>query len=59
MERGDGLHVRIDEVVANGIKRQHPVAQIVGDLLEAEIAEKQARSIRYGSPSLSCPWLRN
>jgi hypothetical protein len=47
MERGDGLHVRIDEVVANGIKRQHPVPQIVGDLLKAEIAEKQARSIRY------------
>jgi DNA replication protein DnaC len=34
-------------VIANGLKRQHPVPQIIGDLLKAEIAEKHARSIRY------------
>jgi DNA replication protein DnaC len=36
-----------DEVMGNGIKRQHEPPRIVGDLLQSEIAEKQARSIRY------------
>ena len=36
-----------DEVMASGIKRQHDPPRIVGDLLQSEIAEKQARSIRY------------
>jgi len=36
-----------DEVMSNGIKRRHEPARIVGDLLAAEIAEKQARSIKY------------
>jgi DNA replication protein DnaC len=36
-----------DEVMSTGIKRQHEPPQIVGDLLNAEIAEKQARSIKY------------
>jgi DNA replication protein DnaC len=42
-----GMRAAFDEVVANGLKRQHPVPQIIADLLKAEIAEKQARSIRY------------
>jgi DNA replication protein DnaC len=33
--------------MGNGIKRQHEPPRIVGDLLQSEIAEKQARSIRY------------
>ena len=36
-----------DDVMATGIKRQHEPPQIVGDLLNAEIAEKHARSIKY------------
>jgi DNA replication protein DnaC len=36
-----------DEIMGNGIKRQHEPPRIVGDLLQSEIAEKQARSIRY------------
>jgi DNA replication protein DnaC len=43
----DGMRAAFDEVVANGLKRQHPVPRIVGELLKAEIAEKQARSIKY------------
>jgi DNA replication protein DnaC len=35
-----------DEVMATGIKRQHEPPKIVGDLLSAEIAENQARSIK-------------
>jgi DNA replication protein DnaC len=42
-----GMRAAFDEVVANGLKRQHPVPRIVGELLKAEIAEKQARSIKY------------
>ena len=42
-----GMRLAYDEVMATGIKRQHEPPQIVGDLLKAEIAEKQARSIKY------------
>src|SRR5579862_3549591 len=33
--------------MANGIKRRHEPPRILADLLAAEIAEKQARSIKY------------
>src|SRR6202049_813268 len=36
-----------EAVRAPGIKRRHEPPRIVGDLLSAEIAEKQARSIKY------------
>jgi DNA replication protein DnaC len=42
-----GMRAAFDAVIAEGLKRQHPVQRIVGDLLRAEIAEKQARSIKY------------
>ncbi|SCB52347.1 ATP-binding protein, partial [Rhizobium lusitanum] len=42
-----GMGSAYDEVMGNGIKRQHEPPRIVGDLLQSEIAEKQARSIRY------------
>lgn len=42
-----GMRSAYDEVMATGIKRQHEPPKIVGDLLSAEIAEKQARSIKY------------
>jgi DNA replication protein DnaC len=42
-----GMRGAYDEVMATGIKRQHEPPRIVGDLLSAEIAEKQARSIKY------------
>jgi DNA replication protein DnaC len=42
-----GMRSAYDEVMAGGIKRQHEPPRIVGDLLQSEIAEKQARSIRY------------
>ena len=49
-----------DEVMTTGIKRRHEPPRIVGDLLSAEIAEKQARSIKYheyssgAAPSVRC-----
>lgn len=42
-----GMRSAYDEVMGNGIKRQYEPPRIVGDLLQSEIAEKQARSIRY------------
>jgi DNA replication protein DnaC len=42
-----GMRAAYDEVMAQAIKRQHEPPQVVGDLLAAEIAEKQARSIKY------------
>src|SRR5438105_5137973 len=41
-----GMRAAYDEVMATGIKRRHE-PRILGDLLSAEIAEKQARSIKY------------
>ena len=42
-----GMRLAYDEVMATGIKRQHEPPRILGNLLKAEIAEKQARSIKY------------
>ena len=42
-----GMRSAYDEIITTAIKRQHDPHQIIGDLLNAEIAEKQARSIKY------------
>src|ERR1700759_2556509 len=42
-----GMKAAFDEILATAVKRQHEPQRIVGDLLSAEISEKQARSIKY------------
>ena len=42
-----GMKAAYDEIIATAVKRQHEPQKIVGDLLQAEISEKQARSIKY------------
>ena len=42
-----GMRSAYHEVMASGIKRQYEPPRIVGDLPQSEIAEKQARSVRY------------
>jgi DNA replication protein DnaC len=42
-----GMKAAYDEIVATAVKRQHEPERIIGDLLTAEISEKQARSMRY------------
>ncbi|HSF77252.1 MAG TPA: IS21-like element helper ATPase IstB [Steroidobacteraceae bacterium] len=42
-----GMRAAFDELMADGLKRRHPVQRIIGELLKAEIADKQARSIKY------------
>ena len=42
-----GMRTAYDEIIATAVKRQHEPQRIIGDLLTAEISEKQARSIKY------------
>ena len=42
-----GMKAAYDEVLATAVKRQHEPEHVVGELLAAEISEKQARSIKY------------
>jgi len=42
-----GMRTAYDEIVSAGVKRQHGVEKVIGALLKAEIAAKQARSINY------------
>lgn len=41
------MRTAYDEIISTALKRQHEPQQIIGDLLTAEISEKQARSIKY------------
>jgi DNA replication protein DnaC len=42
-----GMKAAYDEIITTAVKRTHEPQRVVGDLLAAEIAEKQARSIKY------------
>ena len=42
-----GMRSAYDETLAIALKRKHEPQRLVGDLLKAEISEKQARSIKY------------
>jgi len=42
-----GMKAAYDDIVTTGIKRRHGVEKVLGALLQAEIAAKQARSINY------------
>lgn len=41
------MRTAYDEIITTAVKRQHEPQQIIGDLLNAEISEKKARSIKY------------
>ena len=42
-----GMRLAYDDVMRSGIQHKRSAAEILGDLLKAEIIEKTARSIRY------------
>jgi DNA replication protein DnaC len=42
-----GMKSAYDETLATALKRKHEPQRLIGDLLKAEISEKQARSIKY------------
>src|SRR4029077_16511209 len=50
-----GMKNAYDEILATAIKRQHEPQRFAGDLLKAEISEKQARSIKYQLPIAKLP----
>jgi DNA replication protein DnaC len=50
-----GMRAAYDEIVSAGVKRQQGFERVIGALLKAEIAEKQARSIRYQLGSAKLP----
>jgi hypothetical protein len=49
-----GMKAAFDEIMTTAVKRQHEPQRIIGDLLTAEINEKQARSIKYQLTIASC-----
>ncbi|WP_281256525.1 IS21-like element helper ATPase IstB [Novosphingobium guangzhouense] len=53
-----GMRHAYDEVIADALKRRHPVQHVVGDLLKAEVAEKHARSIKYQMAASKLPLAR-
>jgi len=54
-----GMKAAFDEIMATAIKRQHEPQRIIGDLLTAEINEKQARSIKYQLTIAKLPLAKN
>ena len=53
-----GMRAAFDEVLTDGLKRKRPIQRIVGELLEAEIADKRARSIKYQMSVAKLPLAR-
>jgi DNA replication protein DnaC len=54
-----GMKAAFDEIMVTAIKRQHEPQRIVGDLLTAEISEKQARSIKYQLTIAKLPFAKD
>ena len=54
-----GMKAAYDEIITTAVKRQHEPQKIVGDLLNAEISEKQARSIKYQLTVAKLPLAKN
>ncbi len=41
------MKAAFDQLITTAVKRQHEPQRVIGDFVAAEIAEKQARSIKY------------
>ena len=53
-----GMKAAYDEIIATAVKRQHEPQRIIGDLLTAELSEKQARSIKYQIAIAKLPFVK-
>ena len=42
-----GMKTAFDQIITAAVKRQHEPQRVIGDFLAAEVAEKQARSVKY------------
>ena len=49
------MRAAYDDILADGLKRRHPVQQIIGALLQTEVADKTARSIKCQMASAKLP----
>ena len=45
-----GMRAAYDEVIAAGLRAQHPVQRIIGELLLAQLADNRARSTVWMNP---------
>jgi len=54
-----GMRTSYDEIMVNCLKRQYEPPRIVGQLLQSEITEKQARSIKYQLTVAKLPLAKN
>lgn len=54
-----GMKAAFDEILATAVKRHHEPQRVVGDLLSAEISEKQASSIKYQITIAKLPLARD
>ena len=50
-----GMRAAFDAIITTAVKRQHEPQQVIGDFVSAEIAEKQARSIKYQITTAKLP----
>ena len=53
-----GMKTAYDEIITTAVKRQHEPPRVIGDLLTAEISEKQARSIKYQTTIAKLPFAK-
>ena len=54
-----GMRAAYDEVVAAGLRAQHPVQRIFGELLLAQLADNRARSTAYRMGVARFPVMKN
>src|SRR6516164_4990868 len=54
-----GMRAAYDEVVAAGVRAQHPFQRIFGELLLAQLADQRARSIAYRMAVARSPVMKN
>jgi DNA replication protein DnaC len=53
-----GMRAGYDDILTSAVKRQHEPQRVVGDLLAAELSEKQARSIKYQMTIAKLPFAK-
>jgi DNA replication protein DnaC len=53
-----GMRQAYDDIVSMGVKRQHGVERVIGALLKAELAHKEARAIGYQMGRAKLPLIK-
>ncbi len=54
-----GMRAAYDEVITAGLRAQHPVQRIIGELLLAQLADNRARSTAYRMGVARFPMMKN